>query len=525
MAFKGRNIFLRVLIGSIYTTIAGLQSKTISISRDSVDITTEDEAPWRQLLSDTGMANLSISANGIFKDDAAMNLMEDYAVNGTIGTFQILFENGDSINGDFQVTSFEYSTEVGNALVSSISLESATVQTLLRSDATPELVSLQQAIICPQANGQCGSDVSIYGDTLAVGALNMNGVGAVRIYTRTGTTWTFQQEITGSIPGGRFGNAVSLYEDTLAVGAYTWNVPAVNTNIGAVYIFTRAGGVWTEQQKLANPVTYNQEQLGWSVSLYKDTVIAGMPGRAERGTGTGGATIWKRTGTVWTVEASLLMTGSVYGSEHFGSGVAVYEDTVAVGCYGEVTTGGSRTGVVYVFTRTGSSWLLQAKIDADSSTKQGGEQLGFSVDLYMDRIVAGANYRDTANLSDGAVYTFTRVGSSWSQEQLLIPANPAVGAQDQIGTKVAIDDDTIIMSGRLVDVGAVADVGEAYRYVLQNGVWVEKQTLRDLSAGVAPVNTGGDNFGRGVDVYNNTAVVGALGYDVTSNQGAAFVYR
>jgi TP901-1 family phage major tail protein len=135
-AQKGRSILLKIGDGSspaTFTSIAGLRSKTITLNNETVDITTSDEAPWRQLLGDTGIRSVSLSGSGVFEDDAAVNSIEDLAFNGNLEEFQIVFGNGDILQGVFQVTSFEYGGEHGSEQTYTVSLESGGIVTMSRA--------------------------------------------------------------------------------------------------------------------------------------------------------------------------------------------------------------------------------------------------------------------------------------------------------------------------------------------------------------------------------------------------------
>lgn len=135
-AQKGRSILLKISDGSSpasFTTIAGIRSRTITVNNESVDITTSDEAPWRQLMGDVGLRSVSLSGSGVFQDDAAVNSIEDLALAGTLEEFQIVFGNGDIMQGVFQVTSFEYGGEHTAEQTYSISLESGGIVTMSRA--------------------------------------------------------------------------------------------------------------------------------------------------------------------------------------------------------------------------------------------------------------------------------------------------------------------------------------------------------------------------------------------------------
>jgi len=127
-AQKGRLLLIGLGDGASvesFTNVAGLRSKTLTINNESVDITTSDDAPWRALLGDTGLRTVSLSGSGVFQDDAAINSIEDLALAGTLNNFEITFENGDTISGAFQVTSFEYGGEHTGEQTFSMSLESS----------------------------------------------------------------------------------------------------------------------------------------------------------------------------------------------------------------------------------------------------------------------------------------------------------------------------------------------------------------------------------------------------------------
>jgi len=129
MAFKGRNILIKISDGlspGTFTTIGGIRSKTITVNNETTDITTKDDSAWRVLMADTGIRSISASGSGIFKDDAAINAMENLAFNGAAQEFQLVFPNGDGLQGIFQVASFEHAGEHVDAQTYSITLEAAT---------------------------------------------------------------------------------------------------------------------------------------------------------------------------------------------------------------------------------------------------------------------------------------------------------------------------------------------------------------------------------------------------------------
>ena len=137
-------------------------------------------------------------------------------------------------------------------------------------------------------------------------------------------------------------------------------------------------------------------------------------------------------------------------------------DTVVVGAYKEdsSTTGVNSTpnesatdaGAAYVFVRSGATWTQQAYLKA--SNTQAGDYFGGSVAVSGDTIIVGATGEDSSTTGvnstpnesatdSGAVYVFTRSGTTWSQQAYLKASN--TDAEDQFGASVAIDGDTVVV--------------------------------------------------------------------------------
>jgi len=90
-------------------TVAGLQTTTLSLANEMVDVTNKDSAGFRTLLAGAGTQALTITANGTADSSAAQASLENDAFNNTINTYCMFFENGDTIEGSFQITKFEVS--------------------------------------------------------------------------------------------------------------------------------------------------------------------------------------------------------------------------------------------------------------------------------------------------------------------------------------------------------------------------------------------------------------------------------
>jgi hypothetical protein len=350
----------------------------------------------------------------------------------------------------------------------------------------------------PGDGDQFGYSVALSGDgnTLAVGAIaedsaaqQINGdqkddsqqtAGAVYVYGRTGSAWTQQAYVKGSHveTGDMFGFAVALNYDgnTLLASAFDErgsgrgiNAPHDNraNGAGALYVFSRRGGAWTQDAYIKGSKTEATDQLGYSVAISDDgnTIASGAgdedcltPGINPRGCDNdspplGTANIWVgatyvfvRTGNVWS-EQAFIKANNPRPYNSFGVKLALSGDgnTLAIASYVEDNGGrGVRppspqpflivdhldpwrehsnealeSGAVYFYTRQGTTWTQGAYIKG--SNTDAGDEFGSAVALNGDgRILAvgshneDGNGRGTAgnpadNSADdsGAVYVFT----------------------------------------------------------------------------------------------------------------------
>jgi uncharacterized repeat protein (TIGR01451 family) len=129
-------------------------------------------------------------------------------------------------------------------------------------------------------NDNFGGSVAISGDTALIGAfLDVVGAnvdqGSAYVFVRSGTTWTEQQKLT-ALDGAatdRFGYSVSISGDTAVIGAY-WDDVGANGNQGSAYVFTRNGTTWSQQTQLTASDGAAVDQFGFS-AISGDTILVG----------------------------------------------------------------------------------------------------------------------------------------------------------------------------------------------------------------------------------------------------------
>jgi TP901-1 family phage major tail protein len=127
-AQKGKDLLLKVDstgVGS-FTTVAGLRSRTIAFNTEAVDVThAESAGQWRELLEGAGAKSARVTGAGIFKDAASDATVRSYVFNGTIRDWQIVIPDFGTVEGPFQIGSFELTGRHDGEVGFEIALESA----------------------------------------------------------------------------------------------------------------------------------------------------------------------------------------------------------------------------------------------------------------------------------------------------------------------------------------------------------------------------------------------------------------
>jgi hypothetical protein len=362
-----------------------------------------------------------------------------------------------------------------------------------------------------------GTSVSLSadGNTALIGGAGDNGfIGAAWVWTRSGGVWTQQGSKlvgTGAVGGAGQGVSVSLSADgnTALIGG-----EGDNGTIGAAWVWTRSGGVWTQQgSKLVGTGAVGFAGQGASVSLSADGNTA-LIGGAGDGGGTGAAWVWIRSGGVWTQQGSKLVgTGAVAGGSGQGHAVSLSADgnTALVGGLYD----NNSVGAAWVWTRSGGVWTQQGSKLVGTGAVGSADQ-GFSVSLSAD-----GNTAMVGGLADnngiGAAWAWTRSGGVWTQKgsKLVGTGTMVYGFQ---GASVSLSAD-----GRAALVGGPrndnTDMGAAWVWTLSVGAWTQRGA-KLVGTGAA----GSPQLGTSVSLAadGNTALIGGP-YD-NGTVGAAWVF-
>lgn len=108
-----------------FATVAGLRTTQMSINGQAVNVTHKESGGWRELLSGAGVRSLSVSAAGIFTGSDAEARLRDHALAGTLDDYQLTFEGGEKLQGQFLVTRLDYAGDYNGERNYTLNLESS----------------------------------------------------------------------------------------------------------------------------------------------------------------------------------------------------------------------------------------------------------------------------------------------------------------------------------------------------------------------------------------------------------------
>ena len=305
----------------------------------------------------------------------------------------------------------------------------------------------------------------------------------------------------------------ATHEDSNAVGIGGDDDNNSISSSGATYVFSRNGTTWTQQAYVKASNTGAYDWFGGSLSLSSD-------------------------GNTLAVGAN-------------------FEDSNAMGIGGDDNNNlATESGAVYVFSRSGTTWTQQAYVKASNTGENDwfGRNISLSGDgntlavgaLKEDSNATGIGGDDDNNLAtdSGAVYVFSRSGTTWTQQAYVKASNTQ--ASDGFGVSVSLsrdgntlavgadseDSNSTVINVFGTDDGLADQSGAAYVFSRSGNTWTEQ-------AYVKASNTGeNDYFGRNISLSGdgNTLAVGAnfedsnatsIGGDdnnLATDSGAAYVF-
>jgi hypothetical protein len=345
------------------------------------------------------------------------------------------------------------------------------------------------------------SSTEIGGDQTDNGA---EGAGAVYVFVKGEKGWSQQAYLKASNAeeGDGFGGNVALSDDgsTLAVGAVYEKSSATGVGgeqgdneaivSGAVYVFVRKDGDWSQQAYVKASNTESFDNFGASLALSNsgDTLSVGAPGEDSREDGVhegidngqqdnntkknaGAVYVFKRNGGAWAQQAYIKTIGSPTGEkDYFGDAVSLSAkgDTLAVG-------GDDRIDYVDLYKRSDGEWSTRETLRPSRDEGHDG-QFGSTLALSSggNTVVIGAPTKHTPDTPDwsGAIYVFEKGSRNlWSETAFFKASNAE--EEDYFGSTLALSNEG--------DTLAVRSSGDSEVYTFRrttDGNWSEQSLFK-----------------------------------------------
>ena len=291
----------------------------------------------------------------------------------------------------------------------------------------------------------------------------------------------------------RFGAALSFTTDGLLVGAphdaeHGWDA-------GAVWLFGEDQRGWHLVQRVRPRNVEAGARFGSALDADDHLIAAGAP-RTDAGPLDAGAVhLFTRFPGGWR-EVARLLAPDRSAADFFGSAVAVKQDLVAVGAWGD-DDHGEKSGGVWIFNRVGGSWKPSVKIVPEGTAAR--DRFGWQVALSEEQLLVSACGHDR---SRGCVLVLERKGEGWQVVQEI--RDPHGAPDDWFGFSMAVEGDLMIIGAPGAS-GIHRWEGRTLIYRRRQGRWTLQGATRVPQSGVQPVR-----FGWSVATDGRTCLAGRI---------------
>ncbi len=324
----------------------------MSVSLDQTRAAVGAEDASRSGLQFAGSAYVYDSTGGVWGQSARLTA-QDAAPSDSFGSAISLL--GGRVVVGARRDDYSGATDAGSAYVFDRNVSGSWNQTAKLTPADP------------QTDAMFGSSTAISTDRVVVGApffstLNDFRLGATYVFDRQGGSWSQTIRLTPSDPAeeDRFGASVAIAGDRMLVGAPTAS-PASAQFAGAVYVFERLNGIWTETAKLTEPVPRPGDNFGFSVAIEGNRAIIGSPGLTVAAGSKGGAFVFDLVNGSWS-NTAMLVASDATSNDAFGEAVSLFGNDVVVGARLADSPAGDNAGAAYVYSIPEPTSLVLAAV-------------------------------------------------------------------------------------------------------------------------------------------------------------------
>jgi len=295
--------------------------------------------------------------------------------------------------------------------------------------------------VAPPIHGTASGTTTTTVNYVLVGAHldddNGDGTGSVYVYDANDlTAQPTKLTAPDAADGDRFGISVTGVGDKIVVGASQVDVDG-QQNAGAIYVYD-ANDLTAQPTKLTAYDADWADDFGYSVASYGDKILVGS--RLDDDTKGNSGSVYVFDATDLTAQPTKLNAFDAGYGDQFGQAIAVSSNKIVVGAYRDDTSAGS----AYVFDINDLSAQPTKLMPPDTAEDQ---MFANAVAISEDKIVIGAYGDDESNPSStsadsGAAYVYD-ANDLTAEPTKLRPSDIALG--DSFGKSVAIFDDKIVI--------------------------------------------------------------------------------
>ncbi len=181
-----------------------------------------------------------------------------------------------------------------------------------------------------------GISVALDGDDLLIGAdlhdAKAPDAGAAYVFVRNDNTWQQQAKLMADDGGETdiFGVRVALSGDTALISARRDDDDTMGVDAGSAYVFVRRGTDWFEQAKLTAEDGAADDRFGRGVAIWNDRSVISAMHQDDQGTDSGAVYVFTRAGDAWQQQNKFTAKDGAPG-DLFGWGVAMDKHTILIG--------------------------------------------------------------------------------------------------------------------------------------------------------------------------------------------------
>jgi choice-of-anchor B domain-containing protein len=386
-----------------------------------------------------------------------------------------------------------------------VTLTGLPVEAAAQTRATPDAPSFAGSLL------GFGSAVVVQGDEVFVGRPAQSDLfpmpgseeGTAHVFARTADGWEETAMVSaddGEIGDG-FGRALAVAENLMFVGAPS------REDGGAVYVFGRQNGEWSQVDRLAPDGLEPGDAFGSAISYVAQNLIIGAPGRGT----SGAAYSFYVDPNAGVLHVELPMPEGVAADGNFGAAVAIEGDLAVVSAPGPFSLNSLagapqfQAGTAYVYRGGMGEWAFEGQLVAT-----GGGALGLAVALQDGRALVTSPLDTQAS---GGVFEFAQnEAGEWAQVQKIAPTSPLPGSF--FGMSMSEGGSELVVGAP----GANGMAGAAYVFARSDdGSWSETAVLNEQTTGLMGF------YGSAVAGGDGVIAVGASAAEFF--EGIGFVYE